>query len=353
MTPAFAKRTRLSRPSRVGIGKTPARNLRLMVDSEQRNTRASSRRVSTSGRASRRARAFVMNERYRLRAARHRVFWCFAAPPVPGRCGWNSARRPSTDSVEVRWLPELVVALHDAQPQPRTTVALGGRRVDEEAAGESGGRSGKRADGGAGHRSFRRGDRWRSRGRRQRLPNVAAARRRARRLTPRARVTCTGAPTNGTASAATLNATSPTSGAAGHHNRGRGPRSILSRSTVRRPAVREAGDRRPHRAAVRRRARGFEGAAGRCRTAVPRGGPGRGERRRRRRRQGSRTRPTYGPALTLAGGSAPEAGPPVPRRSRCPRAARAIKHLVQDVAVPRVTEPARRVDLSAKLFSVI
>ena len=65
---------RLSRPRRVGIGKTPSRSLRLMVDSEHRNTQASSRSVSTSGRASRRARAsFVTNETYRLPAARPSV----------------------------------------------------------------------------------------------------------------------------------------------------------------------------------------------------------------------------------------------------------------------------------------
>ena len=56
----------------------------------------------------------------------------------------DSARRLSAGSIEVRWLPELVVALHDEEPQLRMTIALGGRRVDEEAAGESGGRPGLR-----------------------------------------------------------------------------------------------------------------------------------------------------------------------------------------------------------------
>ena len=122
-TAAFAKRVRLSRPGSAGIGKTPARRRRLMVDSEHRNTRASSLRVSTSGRASRRARAsFVMNETYRLRAARHRVL-VFTALPVPDRLRVDSARRLASDSVEIRRLPGLVVALHHEGPQPRTTTS--------------------------------------------------------------------------------------------------------------------------------------------------------------------------------------------------------------------------------------
>ena len=53
-TATFAKRLLRSRPRSAGIGNTPARIRRLMVDSEHRSTRASSRMVSTSGRDSRR-----------------------------------------------------------------------------------------------------------------------------------------------------------------------------------------------------------------------------------------------------------------------------------------------------------
>ena len=60
---ALAKRLRLSIPGSGRIGNVHARSLRRMVDSEHRKTVATSRMVSTSGRASRRTRAsFSMPE---------------------------------------------------------------------------------------------------------------------------------------------------------------------------------------------------------------------------------------------------------------------------------------------------
>ena len=81
-----------------------------MVDSEHRNTAASSRRVSTSGRASRRARASViMDETYRLRAAARprtagvRRDWAPAESSI--RCGLGRWR-PSASRREGHVTPE-------------------------------------------------------------------------------------------------------------------------------------------------------------------------------------------------------------------------------------------------------
>ena len=114
--------------------------------------------------------------------------------------------------------------------------------------------------------------------------------------------TCTGASTDGTFSAATPNAMSPGVGGRRPPQPRSGNRSIASRSTVRRPAVREAGDRGRHRAAVRLRARELDGAARRRRTAAERAAAGGDDR--------AAGPDPYGPALAMAGGSAPEAVPP-------------------------------------------
>ena len=90
-----------------------------MVDSEHRKTRASSRRVSTSGRASRRARAsFVMNETYRLRAARPRVLPRFGAADrrreLPARrCSLSSSRR---------WMRSSMASTGDARAAARSSA---------------------------------------------------------------------------------------------------------------------------------------------------------------------------------------------------------------------------------------
>ena len=89
---------RLSRPRRGGIGKPPARNLRLMVDSEHRNTRASSLIVSTSGSASRPSRSsFAMDKGYRLHATRPSGY-DFEIQTESGRASPRSPRRSTGGS---------------------------------------------------------------------------------------------------------------------------------------------------------------------------------------------------------------------------------------------------------------
>ena len=99
----MANRVRLSRPRSGGIGKVPSRNLRLIVEGEHRNTRASSLIVSTSGSASRLGRvSFVMTTAYRPHAAR---------PPASGRTA------PHTDASFVT-LHALMVGSGKAPTQP-------------------------------------------------------------------------------------------------------------------------------------------------------------------------------------------------------------------------------------------
>ena len=96
-----------------------------MVDSEHRNTAASSRRVSTSGRASRRARtSFIMDETYRLRAA--------ARPRTAGvRRDWapaESSIRGALQEEGGRWGHVLLANGHAGADQEVAFVAVAADR---------------------------------------------------------------------------------------------------------------------------------------------------------------------------------------------------------------------------------
>ena len=68
----------------------------------------------------------------------------FAALPVPDRCGWILLGDYLLAALRSGGCQSWLWLFTDEEPQLRMTIALGGRRVDEEAAGESGGRPGLR-----------------------------------------------------------------------------------------------------------------------------------------------------------------------------------------------------------------